>query len=183
MPFFCPGEGKSGRRVGIGHRDPNQCTCPHHSTHLVSLAPKCDRNALRFEGKRAHGPIWRGLPGASSWFGAPGSAGFPLGQALPGADDLLLYGLVTRVSCRAILRVHQAGPAPCRHVHFDLEKASGTKRKQVHRGQEGHQILASLTSPEKGDTQVYLPKALGAANGSRGLFYWRRQGTPIFLLN
>lgn len=179
MPFFCPREERSGRRVGIGHRDPSQRTRPHNPTHLVSPAPKCDRNALRFEGKRAPGPIWRGLPGASSWSGAPGSAGFPLGQALPGADDLLLYGLVTRVSCPAVLRFHQAGSAPRGHVHFDLEKASGTERKQVHR--ERKDTKSSLRShPRRRVTHRCICQKLWVQQMAQGISFSGRGKGLLF---
>ena len=105
-----------------------------------------------------------------------GSASFPLGQDLPGADDLLFYGPVTRISCPGVLCVHQAGPALRRHVHFDLEKASGTKGKQVCGGRGTPNPQLALTSLEKSSPQVHLLKAVCAATSSADPFYWGRRG-------
>lgn len=94
MPFFCPKEGRSEGREGVGHWEPRQSTLPHNPSHLVCLAPKQDRNALWFESV-SDVPVQRSLRGVAAWSEAHALASFPLGQTLPGADDLFFDGLVT----------------------------------------------------------------------------------------
>lgn len=144
MLFFCPKEGRSEReRVSWSLGAWTEHSAPNPS-HLVCLAPKHNLNALWFKNVSSV-PIQRSLLGASAWSDAHSSASFPLGQALPGADDLLFDGLVTRSSCPGILRVHQAGPTLHRHIHFDLEKVCHSP------GFQPWQLLAHISQG------LYLP--------------------------
>lgn len=100
------------------------CTPPHSLFPVFQYHP----NALGFESKCAPGLM---LSARTIFSGArPCSACHPFCQALPGADDFLFCGLVTRLSCSGVICVHQAGPTVRRHFHFDLEKASDAKGKQ-----------------------------------------------------
>lgn len=162
---------------------PQPAHSSHNPSHLVSLAPKCDRNALWFESKLAHGPIC-GV--CREPLLGPG----PLAQlAFPPAR--LSQGQMTSFS----MAWSPDSPVPASSESIrQVPLCVGTsiliwKKLQAQKesmcmgtGRIPNPHL-TLTSPEKADTPVYLPKALCAANGSVDLFYWREQGTHIFLRN
>lgn len=84
----------------------------------------------------------------------PCSARLPFRQAFPGADDFLFRGLVTRLSCSGVIRVHQAGPTVRRHFHFDLEKASDT---QTHTQKKKRKERKEKPSEEDEREQQVIP--------------------------
>lgn len=149
MPFW-PSKGKSGDGRGwpLGA---SQSTLPHTPPHPGS---RPSGTTLVHSGSRA------GMPAALSGSvcrerlpdRGPASACLALSQALPGADDLLFRGPVTRLP--SVIRVHQAGSAVDGHVHFDLEEASGTEKSCDQRA-EGQLTPSCSRQPRGAFTKLH----------------------------